>query len=122
MSKRTGTGLATGTTMGTMAGAETTTGRVPPWQPAKMKPVARIAGHFNRIRESFLVTPDQEPSEKRIAIFFFYGYIRWDDPQLTQIRRKLYRRKKRKTAILLEDGRPSMIYRIPSPRPADDVM
>src|SRR5215472_14697657 len=51
MSKGTGTGLATGTIMGTMAGAETTTGRVPPWQPAKIKPVARIAGHFNRIRE-----------------------------------------------------------------------
>jgi hypothetical protein len=80
MSKGTGTGLATGTIMGTMAGAETTTGRVPPWQPARMKPVARTAGHFNRIRESFLVTPDYERREKRIAILFsmaiFAGTIR----------------------------------------------
>jgi hypothetical protein len=40
---------------------------VPLWQPARTKPVARIARHFNRIRESFLVSPNQEPREKRIA-------------------------------------------------------
>src|SRR5215813_801681 len=103
MSKGMGTGVATGTTTGTMAGgAETATGRVPLWQPARMKPVARIARHFNRIRESFLVSPNQEPREKRIANTFLLWLYSRDDPQLTGIRRELYRRYRRKNSNSLK--------------------
>jgi hypothetical protein len=68
-----------------MAGAETTTGRVPPWQAARMKAVARIAEHFNRMREYFFVIPNQKPREKRQPILFPWLYSR-DDPQLTGVR------------------------------------
>src|SRR5262245_28814770 len=87
MSKGMGTGVATGTTTGTMAGgAETATGRVPLWQPARMKPVARIARHFNRIGETFLARPNQKPNEKRIANTFSSVAIFADDSQLTGAR------------------------------------
>src|SRR5262249_19794015 len=109
MSKGMGTGVATGTTTGTMAGrAETATGRVPLWQPARMKPVARIARHFNRIRESFLVSPNQKPREKRIANTFSSMAIFAGRSTVNRSKNYIGERNE-KTAILLR-GCESNIY------------
>src|SRR5262249_35822891 len=88
MSKGMGTGVATGMTMETMAGrAETATGRVPLWQPVRMKPVARIARHLNRIRESFLVRAQiKSLAKKEWPIPFLLWLYSRDDPQLTGAR------------------------------------
>src|SRR5262249_19267355 len=87
MSKGMGTGVATGMTTGTMAGrAETATGRVPLWQPARMKPVARIARHLNRIRESFWSAQIKSLAKKEWPIPFLLRLYSRDDPQLTGAR------------------------------------